>query len=1260
MLTAPSDDAFDPPPLPAKRRRLNPTTTNDDDSSSGYSTSSKARCSKKSKKPSVADRQLKEKKTPKLPAKRRIHIPRAQQDLEGMEASQVIDIVSSSPNRIRGAIWKKPRRSSSTSSAQPVACVKRTSAFTPPTSTSEDESSGAVIKPVRGSNDEKPATLTTANANSFPLREAWDDDDDDDYAFQPILDIDHNRSTTDSKIMHTGRNVQVEGPGPAAVGNSFSVDIDQELANLPSDAFESSSSASSPVRPNNFISISSQSNRSSVGRTNLVAPQNGLRQTTLFGTTAPQARPPSQVNKRYNYTVAARTEPPTHHKLEIEALKTWVYPTNLGTIRDYQFNIVARALFHNLLVALPTGLGKTFIAATVMLNWYRWTKNTQIVFVAPTKPLVSQQVDACFKIAGIPHSVTTMMTGGVAKPIREDEWATKRVFFITPHIMVNDIKSGLCDPKRLVLLVVDEAHRATGNYSYVELVKLIRRYNQSFRILALTATPGANIEAVQEVINGLDIARVEIRTEASIDIRQYVHSRKIEEIILDNSEEMEQIMQLFSEAVQPVLNKLHSQNAYWSRDPMQLTAYGLTQARQRWCASDAGRSANMGVKGMVNRIFAILASLAHGVDLLKFHGIGPFYHNMLSFRGGGDGKYEKEIRESEPFRKMMTRLQFWIANPTFVGHPKLEYLQGVILKHFVAAGEGAAAIAEHTTSTTRVMIFAHFRDSAEEITRVLARNSPMIRPHVFVGQAASKSSEGMDQKKQLDIIQKFKAGTFNTLVATSIGEEGLDIGEVDLIICYDSSASPIRMLQRMGRTGRKRAGSIVLLLMRGKEANSFRQAKDSYESMQRLIADGGRFDFHDDRSSRILPHDIQPKVDKRIVHIPVENTQVGLPEPNNRKRRTMSTKRAPKKFNMPDGVLTGFTRASRLGHSDRDDSGEIRPKARTKRSKPADHLISIPSLADVVLTSAQDRELRKSYAQAHLNSDAHEVAPPDLTQHPEHQRRVAPVSRVVHGRATRHVVAMLDSMHTTSDHRVAVYKRVASTLSPTALCAASASVVTDAPAAPAPAAKSRARGPSAPRAPRKKAATTAARRPKSNAVRPYSIASPVDEQDDDGLSAAEGQPSSPPPTDPRMAFASGGISLGSDTSGSDAGDAPDSSLADFVADDDEDVGVASSSSAATAAAALAVPRRVGRQSSPADGGRRQAGGRGRGRASGLPGLFSDDEDDDDEDADDDELPALSQIVRGETAVGAVLDDSNAGTKVTKRRKAVIRDSSEEE
>ena len=90
----------------------------------------------------------------------------------------------------------------------------------------------------------------------------------------------------------------------------------------------------------------------------------------------------------------------------------WIYPTNYP-VRDYQFSIVKAAIFKNTLVALPTGLGKTFIAAVVLYNFYRWYPQGKVVFMAPTKPLVSQQIEACYKVMGIPMEDQIQITGKI-------------------------------------------------------------------------------------------------------------------------------------------------------------------------------------------------------------------------------------------------------------------------------------------------------------------------------------------------------------------------------------------------------------------------------------------------------------------------------------------------------------------------------------------------------------------------------------------------------------------------------------------------------------------------------------------------------------------------------------------------------------------------------------------------------------------------------------------------------------------------------
>ena len=71
---------------------------------------------------------------------------------------------------------------------------------------------------------------------------------------------------------------------------------------------------------------------------------------------------------------------------------------------------------------------------------------------------------------------------------------------------------------------------------------------------------------------------------------------------------------------------------------------------------------------------------------------------------------------------------------------------------------------------------------------------------------------GLKQKKQIETVQKFRDGDYDVLIATRVGEEGLDISEVNLVVFYDNVPSSIRYVQRRGRTGRKNAGRLVVLI----------------------------------------------------------------------------------------------------------------------------------------------------------------------------------------------------------------------------------------------------------------------------------------------------------------------------------------------------------------------------------------------------------------------------------------------------------------
>jgi Fanconi anemia group M protein len=135
-----------------------------------------------------------------------------------------------------------------------------------------------------------------------------------------------------------------------------------------------------------------------------------------------------------------------------------------------------------------------------------------------------------------------------------------------------------------------------------------------------------------------------------------------------------------------------------------------------------------------------------------------------------------------------------------------------------------------------------YRDILETLNKI----QHVVKATEFIGQTSGKSSKGQTQKMQQAVLQKFRAGGYNTIVATSIAEEGLDIMEVDLVICFDANVSPIRMIQRMGRTGRKRDGRVVVLATEGAETQGYQKKQAKNKTLIKYMQHGGvnTFTFH--------------------------------------------------------------------------------------------------------------------------------------------------------------------------------------------------------------------------------------------------------------------------------------------------------------------------------------------------------------------------------------------------------------------------------
>jgi Fanconi anemia group M protein len=542
-----------------------------------------------------------------------------------------------------------------------------------------------------------------------------------------------------------------------------------------------------------------------------------------------------------------------------ETADEWIYPVLRDfPMREYQRQISETAIFANTLVSLPTGLGKTLIAAVVLYNYYRWFPTGKIVFMAPTLPLVNQQVQACYDIMGIPAEDTAILTGKVKADDRTKFWMGRRVFFCTPQTVQKDLESKRCLAEQVVCLVLDEAHKASGDYAYTQVVQLLRNGGAKFRLVGLSATPGTNIKAIQRVVDMLQINRIEARFENDIDVKKYMHERHSEIIVVKNSTVASSVERKLNNLIGPLLDTLRQGGALTRfSGNATIVPYNIIQAREAYKTNVA----------MDPRLLAYFAAAQKFVQCradLRTHGIGVVRNRLLRLKNEPNRGVLATIVKSDEFQTLWEEMATGSFDPDSsqaasldrkMNNPKLSKLDEILTEHF----ERSRACGE----SSRAIVFSQWRESVSEIVEVLSISKPLLRPRHFVGQgkavrtAKGKQSDaqpesvahiGMKQNEQQQVIREFREGIHNVLVCTCIGEEGLDIGEVDLIINYDTLRSPIRMIQRTGRTGRKRNGRVVCLVSEGQEQRTFHQSKDAEVTLGRALKNASAFKLHPNRS----------------------------------------------------------------------------------------------------------------------------------------------------------------------------------------------------------------------------------------------------------------------------------------------------------------------------------------------------------------------------------------------------------------------------
>ncbi len=481
----------------------------------------------------------------------------------------------------------------------------------------------------------------------------------------------------------------------------------------------------------------------------------------------------------------------------------WIRDKTL-TKRKYQVDIAENIAetWKNTLVCLPTGMGKTPLAALVAAKVLEKDMESKILFLAPTKPLVNQHRETFDQFLKIGPSELVTVTGEVRPGKRVKLYRRGDAIFATPQTIRNDLKKRRLGLEKFGLLVIDEAHHSVGAYAYPYIAKVYMDQSEKPLILALTASPGGEKSHIEEVKKNLFIEDVAIRTEKDKDVKPYIQDLDVDTVKVSLPKPLERIQELLSKSYQERIKDLNKLGVFKSS---KITKKGLVY-KQRSIAKQLkrGRKSYKLFKGLSKISEAI--KIDHALGLLEAQGVHTLreYFKRLSKQ---KGKAVERILEDDKMSAAIS-LTNRLEDQGYE-HPKMEKLKEILEEEF-SDGE------------KKVIVFVHYRDTISKVLEVL-EGIKNVKPGKFIGQAMKKG-KGMTQKEQTDRLKDFKAGVFNVLVGSSVSEEGIDIPQVDTVMFYEAVPSAIRKIQRMGRTARTRPGKAMLLLTEGTRDEAYHWA----------------------------------------------------------------------------------------------------------------------------------------------------------------------------------------------------------------------------------------------------------------------------------------------------------------------------------------------------------------------------------------------------------------------------------------------------
>ena len=443
-------------------------------------------------------------------------------------------------------------------------------------------------------------------------------------------------------------------------------------------------------------------------------------------------------------------------------------------LRRYQEDILNKSKSENTLIVLPTGLGKTIIALSLVVMELKRNPEKIIIFLAPTRPLVEQHHVLFEEYLDKKMIVST----GKTPPLkRKEDYKNSQIIFATPQTIENDILTNRIDLSKISLIIFDEAHNARKDYAY-SFINTAYQKNGCGRVIGLSASPGSTKQKIREIITNLSIENVVYKGEKDLDVSPYTKMKKIIPITVELPEEFIEIKKLLQKTRTILKNDLENKNI----KIISKSKNELLSLQKKLIGLSRTDPSNY----YLIKIVASLIKVNYCIELLELEGI-----HILQ-------KYFKTMKKNKSKSSQLLIQDFYFKTAmtksflTELEHPKIFELEKIIKNT--------------NLKTEKIIIFSKHRDNSKRLAKILNKLDG-VNAKEFLGQKT-----GYTQKTQLKTLQDFKEGITNILIATSVIHEGVHVQNASVGIFFEPTPSAISSIQRKGRIGRNGLGKIYVLM----------------------------------------------------------------------------------------------------------------------------------------------------------------------------------------------------------------------------------------------------------------------------------------------------------------------------------------------------------------------------------------------------------------------------------------------------------------